>query len=389
MKIGILEEYLDKITLVKEIVYPEFDYTNGISFLFYGSQGDASATLFVGTLSVWRSSWKRHRIKDNATYLICNDEPEADKVDFSDLNANFFLLNTSMDVLLHRLDQGITLGFTGHQEPLRQVCRDFMEDLKNGYLSTLDAAKTRFEALYYPVHEYVAGIIIQSDAEVLTMDLKDRVELALTSFFPETNFFFYEKAWIVFYTQAEETSEKLDFSYEDFSSMLKSNHLYAAISYPCPRPDVLYQTCKVTSMALSVALRMSYVPEISRVYTYKELNLIYLVHLGSQRFRQRMGTNNLMYLTHPDSVKIYYHDIGENDNLLDILVVYLSTAQNITEAAKRLYMHRNTLHNKINKIKELIKLDLTDGYNCSLMLLSCTLLQYQKSSTKMDVTDFL
>ncbi|MCR5311980.1 MAG: helix-turn-helix domain-containing protein [Lachnospiraceae bacterium] len=389
MNIEILEGYLDKITISKQIFWPEFDYSNGISFLFAGMPRNSDATLFVGTLSVWRNVVRHNKIIEKATYLICNDEPENDSDIFKNLNANLFLLNTSTDVLLHRLDQGITLGFAEHQAPLRQTCRDFMNDLKNGYLSSYDTALARFTSLYHPVKSNIGVIIVQSETDVQSLGFRDRVELALTSFFPETNFFYYEKEWVIFYTQDKETTEKLDFSYEDFSAMLKSNALYASIGYPCQRPDLLYNIYKTTSLALSVCLRMGTKPAIPRVYTYKEINLLLLVHLGSQRFKQRLGTNNTMYLAHPDAVKIYYHDLESNDNLLEILTVYLSTAQSITESAKRLFMHRNTVHNKINRIKELTSLDFSDGYSCCLLLLSCMILQYQKMCGKMDITDFL
>ena len=117
--------------------------------------------------------------------------------------------------------------------------------------------------------------------------------------------------------------------------------------------------------------------------------MLLVVHLSSQRFKQRMGTNNTMFLAHPDAVKVYYHDLEENDNLLEILTVYLANGQNISVCAEQLYMHRNTVHNKIKKIKELIHLDLESGVDSSLLLLSCTILQYQKSCEKMVLTDFL
>ncbi len=389
MDIKILEEYLAKITLSKQVVCPEFDCSGGISFLSASIKAGEDATFFVGTLSVWRIIVKRKEVKENATYLICDDDAENSEVTLKGINANMFLLNTSLEVILHRIDQGIELDFAPKQLPLRETCREFMNDLKGGYISDHELALERFQSLYYPVKPHIGCIIIHSETDVQSMAFRDGIELAISAFFPETNFFYYEKEWVVFFTQDRDTTEKLDFSYEDFSQMLKENSLYAVIGYPCQRPELLYTIYKTSSMALNVALRMSFRPRVSRVFTYKELNLLYLVHLSSQRFKQRLETTNTMFLAHPDAVKIYYHDIEENDNLLDILTVYLTTAQNVTESAKLLYMHRNTVHNKINKIKELISLNINDGYDCCLLLLSCTILQYQKTCGKMDITDFL
>ncbi len=389
MDIKTLEKYLENITLAKHVVYPQFDFSCGISFLSVNIKAQESASFFVGTLSGWRNILKLKAVKDNATYLICNDEAESGETGFKGFNANMFLLNTSLEVLLHRIDRGIEIGFAKKRLSPDETCREFMNDLKGGYAADHELALDRFKSLYYPVEPHIGCIIIQSETDIQNMELRDRVELAISTFFPGTNFFYYEKEWVVFFTQKKETTEKLDFSYDDFSHMLKVNSLYAVIGYPCQRPELLYTIYKTSAMALNVARRMSFRPKVSRVFTYKELNLLFLVHLGSQRFKQRLETNNTMFLAHPDAVKLYYHDIEENDDLLDVLTVYLCAAQNVTEASKLLFRHRNTIHNKINRIKELIGLNMDDGYDCCLLLLSCTILLYQKNCGKMDVTDFL
>ena len=389
MDLSILEQYLEKLTLQKLIKYPEFDYSKGVSLLLRGVAACDNASLFLGTLSVWKSIIKHTAPVQGATYLICNDQPEASYNISPDLPANFFLLSTSVDQMLHILDRGIAKDFSFQKDPVETACRQFLEDVKNGYLNEADLARTRFASLPYPVHPHVSCIIIQSESDTLTLRQKEQIEQAITGFFPETNLFFYEKEWIVFFTQDTESTDRLNLDYYALSAMLKANSLYAALSYPCQRPDLLYNVYKSTSMALSIGLRTNYRPQISRVYPYKELNMLLVVHLSSQRFKQRMGTNNTMFLAHPDAVKVYYHDLEENDNLLEILTVYLANGQNISVCAEHLYMHRNTVHNKIKKIKELIHLDLESGVDSSLLLLSCTILQYQKNCEKMVLTDFL
>lgn len=389
MEIAALEQYLEKITLIKHIKVPEFDHTKGVSILLPDTVEGSGSMLMLATLNIWKRYIKRNGVKKGATYLICNDQSDTEYTVPKDLPVNFFLLSTSLDQLVGKLDQGIARGFVTFQDPMAQLCKNFMEDLKSGYLSDPGISKERFRGLYYPVEPHVACIIIQSENDMLTFRMKEEIEQAITGFFPDTNFFFYEKEWIVFFTQSEETTEKLNLSYEELSGMLKNNGLYAAISYPCQRPDILYHVYKTTSLALAVGLRTNYHPNISRVYTYKELDMLLIVHLASQKFKQRLGTNNTMYLSHPDAVKVYYHDLEENDNLLEILITYLSTGQNISECSKLLYMHRNTVHNKIKKIKEIIHTNLDSGIDASLLLISCTLLQYQKNSEKMALTDFL
>ena len=63
------------------------------------------------------------------------------------------------------------------------------------------------------------------------------------------------------------------------------------------------------------------------------------------------------------------------------MFIYLQNSHNLTQTAAVLYMHRNTVLNRLNKIRELISLDLEDGQNHFILLLSCMLLHYVNSDS--------
>ncbi len=56
-------------------------------------------------------------------------------------------------------------------------------------------------------------------------------------------------------------------------------------------------------------------------------------------------------------------DRENNTNLLETLEVYLLENRSISAAAQRLYIHRNTMNYRINKIKQLLNTDLDDSEN--------------------------
>ncbi len=67
---------------------------------------------------------------------------------------------------------------------------------------------------------------------------------------------------------------------------------------------------------------------------------------------------------------------------MEVLYHNLIYSGNIQRTADALYMHRNTVLNKLKKIQELIQLDLSDGLLCQQLLLSCQLAEYQEKVLK-------
>ena len=58
------------------------------------------------------------------------------------------------------------------------------------------------------------------------------------------------------------------------------------------------------------------------------------------------------------------NDNNKENNLLQILEMYLNENCNITIAAEKLFLHRNTLKYKIKKIEELLNCDLHNFEDC-------------------------
>jgi purine catabolism regulator len=58
------------------------------------------------------------------------------------------------------------------------------------------------------------------------------------------------------------------------------------------------------------------------------------------------------------------HDTHRGSELLKALEVYLDTGRNVQEAARLLFLHRNTLRQRLRKIEALCELDLADPLTC-------------------------
>ena len=58
--------------------------------------------------------------------------------------------------------------------------------------------------------------------------------------------------------------------------------------------------------------------------------------------------------------RLIAYDLANNTDYLDTFKVYLNNRCNMTDTAKQLHMHRNTLLHRIKRIEELLESDLAD-----------------------------
>lgn len=93
------------------------------------------------------------------------------------------------------------------------------------------------------------------------------------------------------------------------------------------------------------------------VASFDDLGLLYwLRHVPAEvrhknRFSQVMRT-------------LAESDAAQRSDLLATLETFLDTGRNVQEAANRLYLHRNTLRQRLTRIEELSGLDLADPLTC-------------------------
>ena len=98
-----------------------------------------------------------------------------------------------------------------------------------------------------------------------------------------------------------------------------------------------------------------------------------------------MGHDDIIYLTHPEAVKLYRYDVAHNTNLLDVLYYYCLNNCSVSQAARAAYMHRNTFSARLAKLQELIKADLANGEIQQRMVFSYKILRYYDHYAKIDL----
>ena len=118
------------------------------------------------------------------------------------------------------------------------------------------------------------------------------------------------------------------------------------------------------------------VPDSPVSYTHLDCAEYLTIDLCCRSYTALVGHEDLIYLTQPELIGVYRHDKKEKDDLLDVLYHYCLNNCNISQTARAVYMHRNTVAAKVEKLKALVHADLTNGNIQQRMVFSYRVLRY-------------
>ncbi len=113
-----------------------------------------------------------------------------------------------------------------------------------------------------------------------------------------------------------------------------------------------------------------------RIFTHERYSVYCIIELCAQRYCSVYGNNDIILLNHPAIIHLTRYDRDHNNNLRDVLYVYLMNDCSISKTAAKTFMHRNTIFNKLKKIEDLININFEDGAIRQQLLFSCQLILY-------------
>lgn len=117
-------------------------------------------------------------------------------------------------------------------------------------------------------------------------------------------------------------------------------------------------------------------PDQSIYYTddYLEYNFIETVLKSSI---MKFNAEKMMNMMCRDEIRrLKLHDKITSDKLFETLYTYLRTFGNASETARLLFLHRNSLNKRLNKIETITGCNLSDAELCMSYLFSCKLASY-------------
>lgn len=203
----------------------------------------------------------------------------------------------------------------------------------------------------------------------------------LETLFPFSNITTY-KGEILLIIRKMKRGSRLEIKGDGLMRILDTYNGFACISnsseFLTSLPPIYHQTHD----ALRLGIAMD--PE-KRIYYYEEYGIYQIIELAAESARQKLGSRNLVHLCNNEIIALVMYDKKNGTDLVHILQTYLIHERNTTEAAKALFIHRNTMLYKIHKIEEVIGCSLDDPMLRERLLFSCRVLEYMTKYCKEDI----
>lgn len=257
------------------------------------------------------------------------------------------------------------------------ICSNFINDIIEQKLVDTNDIENRCKMLPYPLKDFIFCIIIKFDEE----GKKEKIPFSyiisqLEDIFKNSNITVYKDEIYILYCQEERTFSDLNFDYDQLSALLERYNAYARISNGSRHINKLYTLYLLSANSIRLGIPFQRKDRNPRIFNYEDYSIHYIIDLSVQKFMQLHHHDDIIYLTHPSIIAICRYDKKNNTNLCDVLFYYLINDRNVMLTAKALYMHRNTVQNKLSKISEIITIPLDNGYVQQRMIISYYIMKY-------------
>jgi len=226
----------------------------------------------------------------------------------------------------------------------------FLADLLSEKMQNMKAISQRLTYLNWKVFPYFQVLIVFDHK---TRSLENKIQgigQQLQQILPDCHWTNYDGKVVAVLSRPSD-SLLTAFEKQALEDFIHSNHLSIGLSNTFT--DIL-TTRKYFLQAVNAAeLGFEYSKE-NGLFSYCDLVIAHIGKIISADY-------DLQEFFHPAIQKIRQYDLENHSNLLNTLREYLRYLDDPKKAAEQLFIHRNTLQYRINKIKELACIDLIDG----------------------------
>ena len=96
-----------------------------------------------------------------------------------------------------------------------------------------------------------------------------------------------------------------------------------------------------------------------RIVSFQEYSSFITIKFALERYLQKFDPVTVRAVLHPELVTLLFHDFKNDDDLAEVLYRYY-TYGDVKATAQSLFVHRNTVYNKLKTIQTLLQVDLDD-----------------------------
>jgi len=294
-------------------------------------------------------------------YLLAASEHEP-----AVLREILYLLSIRAEIMLSKTDA----GYDGRMS-FQVIAQDIFSDRDINF----EELQMRLQRLPSPPKKFVRCILIRP-RNSLVINMNKLISEA-EHIFPACNATILDDE-VVILISSDYSSCPLTYDMPEFDNLLQKYDAHAIISNPTKTVRglrIMYRQCRgLFEVVLKVQRQDS-----NRYFMFEHYLAYYIIHLCAQQAKAAFGTDDIVFLAHPGVLAVTRYDRTYNSDLRDVLFAYLMNRCSISRTAKAMYMHRNTIIYKINKIEEILGQPIDDPSLRFALIFSCMLIRYREN----------
>ena len=248
--------------------------------------------------------------------------------------------------------------------------RNLLSDIFNGISSAQIQDRIQAGEMRFPARMCIASVqprYFRGDSYV-----REALTTKLSVLFPKTLLVPYHGAAVLMFALEEQVPELPEETVQQLETLCRQEHLVCGISNPFTKVNSArhYYEQSIRAMELAGILE-----EKGDVFRYRDFSFFDLVdHEAAER--------KLGFYCHPALAILREYDSENGTELYDLLKTYTATGFNQNQTASEMFLHRNTLSYRKQKIISLTNLDLEDRETQFLLQCSFRISQYLEKTRR-------
>lgn len=387
MELQLLLKDLSDVVVAIHNPREDVDIDRGLMVLIPGIYPPGGRTYFCSYRD-YAVLLKQNDLPANSIFFVsdCREASWANSLKEQDREFSVFL-SCPLEKLVHIISQSVKQHL--QDQPMQHYRR--MQDawtkiMQSERTDETDSAVLPFiRSLSNELKEYVSVIVIRQDPSFPQLHRPNRAQMLneLERLFPGQNLFPYEDQIIMLFSTSERAIEASHL--KNLSELLQRLGYIAGVSNTGRNFYMLRTLASLAAETLTLSRKLESEHPYSNIFLYDDYSIYYILDLCVREYQRVHGHEDIIYLIRYDVIALYRYDKKNNTDLLDTLFCYLLSGRDINKTAQQQFLHRNSVLNRLRRIREITDLDLDDGRTQFSLILSCYIVQYYRKQLEHDI----
>lgn len=274
--------------------------------------------------------------------------------------------NQIYDIVMDHASMALALEFSKKQsieDNIIALNNMFFVDLMTNNIKSERAAMIRSNSLNWPklpycmilfnIDDFISIMDFKTEYElhILKINIRDRIALELNKSFKNSKVIILSDEFYALISRKNLEIKNLEISIENILSLVKKD---INISLTASISNIIQSFSEITIRAIENqrALEICRRKKIKKSYIYTKDTKF------DQFILENKSNENLQNFVQENLMPLAKYDLNNSSELCKTLEIYLTSDYNITKSANKLFIHRNTLSYRLNKIEKILNINL-------------------------------